>query len=125
MSTWEYIKSDPKRHKAYKERHAHLKRLRRLKDLDKFREYEREYNRTHAKKKRSTFKCKAGSIVRNAVVAGKIKKPKTCPSCGDKKCKIEGHHADYFRPLSIEWLCTMCHGKKHRKYPAIGEKHDK
>ncbi len=60
-----------------------------------------------------TEKDLASRQVRNAVQAGKLKKPSACQSCGEYK-PLQGHHADYSKPLEVEWLCTTCHGLRHR-----------
>ena len=49
----------------------------------------------------------------NAVRGGKIDRPDFCSRCGSE-CRPEGHHPDYKRPLDVEWLCTVCHGRKHQ-----------
>lgn len=60
-------------------------------------------------------KKRAGELLRNAVHAGKIVKPDSCQECGQAGM-IHGHHADYSKPMSVEWLCGICHGKRHRKH---------
>ncbi len=39
-----------------------------------------------------------------------IKRPDTCANC-DRLCKVAGHHIDYNKPLTVEWLCHRCHGE--------------
>lgn len=53
-------------------------------------------------------------IVGNAVRDGKLIKPEAYESCGSQH-KIEGHHDDYTKPLSIRWLCQSCHNEWHRQ----------
>ena len=36
-----------------------------------------------------------------------------CECCG-KEGKLEAHHWDYDRPLSVVWLCYRCHGMYHK-----------
>lgn len=62
-------------------------------------------------------KQRARDVLGKAVAQGKIIKPDTCQGCGDTFAseKLHGHHEDYTQPLEVEWLCTWCHGKRHRK----------
>jgi len=63
-------------------------------------------NREHPEK----YKCRY--TLTNAVRDGRIAKPDRCSSCGTDEARIEGHHADYSRPLDVEWLCSLCHRRK-------------
>ena len=58
----------------------------------------------------NTAKNKARSALRYAVKVGKITRL-PCQSCG--RTKVDAHHADYTKPLDVEWLCRSCHGRKH------------
>lgn len=69
---------------------------------------ERERNRPNDKKKR------ARTLLNIAVRSGKIQKPTFCQECGAGGT-ICGHHYDYNRPYDVEWLCSECHGKRHRR----------
>lgn len=51
-----------------------------------------------------------------AVRSGKIIR-QPCSKCG--KPRAHGHHADYSKPLDVEWLCARCHGREHRKYESL------
>jgi|HubBroStandDraft_5_1064220.scaffolds.fasta_scaffold1449694_2 hypothetical protein len=52
--------------------------------------------------------------VRNALKGGSLVKPDVCSRCG-KKARLHGHHADYSKPLEVEWLCHPCHVGEHQK----------
>lgn len=67
------------------------------------------------RKRTKTDKDKARSLLTTAVYRGKIEKPTSCSDCGVTGQRIDGHHADYSKPFDVEWLCTRCHGKRHRK----------
>ena len=49
-----------------------------------------------------------------AIRSGRIIRPGKCSDCG-KKCKPHGHHEDYTKPLEVELLCPVCHGRRHWK----------
>jgi hypothetical protein len=53
-----------------------------------------------------------------AVRSGKLTRPTSCPKCGRSDSRIEGHHADYERPLDVEWLCFRCHRALHQAQKA-------
>ena len=53
-------------------------------------------------------------MLREAVYAGKIEKPKQCSKCGKQPNKrlIHGHHhVGYSRWWDVVWLCLWCHRK--------------
>ena len=59
----------------------------------------------------STLKTTARSLVNRLLKAGKLARG-AC-TCGS--ADTEAHHEDYTKPLSVTWLCTMCHGARHRE----------
>lgn len=67
-----------------------------------------ERDRRHAEKK------KAQHLVQTYVNRGKIIKPKICSICNCESKRIEGHHADYSKPLEIIWVCNPCHHNIHK-----------
>lgn len=63
------------------------------------------------------MKERARGALHRAIAAGVVVKPESCQDCTAvlPKQKIHAHHPDYAKPLSVEWLCAQCHGKKHRR----------
>jgi len=66
-------------------------------------------------KVRKTEKGKARARLRGSLSVGKIVKPDRCSECHGvvPPHRLHGHHHDYSRPLDVEWLCSLCHGKRH------------
>lgn len=60
-------------------------------------------------------RCDAHGVVYRAIGRGTLTRPDRCERCG-AACKPHGHHADYAKPLEVEWLCSTCHGVEHRRY---------
>lgn len=54
----------------------------------------------------------------NALRDGKIMKPDACWYCGSDQ-RVNGHHADYSRPLAVTWICDPCHKEVHRMTDVI------
>ncbi len=75
-----------------------------------------KYNSTVKRwKLRNKIKVSAQSKILTATRNGSIIRPLKCSKCG-APCVPHGHHADYSKPLSVEWLCVKCHAKiTHRK----------
>ena len=71
-------------------------------------------------KKRYPMAYAAYVITSNAVRDGNLIQAKNCSVCNSTE-KIEGHHDDYTKPLSIRWLCNKCHHEWHRHNKPIYE----
>ena len=67
-----------------------------------------ERDRRHAEK------VKAQHLVQTHVRRGKIIKPTICSICNRESKRIEGHHADYSKPLEVIWVCNQCHHDIHK-----------
>ena len=80
----------------------------RLKNLDKSRKSVKSWQQKHK------IRHAAHQRVHRAVEEGKLIRSKYCLQCG-KKCKTEGHHEDYLKPLDVIWLCRLCHASKIEK----------
>lgn len=65
---------------------------------------------------RNPEKRKAHIMVGNAIRNGKLTKG-SCEVCGSSK--VEAHHDDYSKPLSVRWLCRTHHAEGHRKYKVV------
>lgn len=61
----------------------------------------------------------ANTQVRNALRRGDLVRAIACEECG-RKCKTQGAHADYSRPLDVRWLCIPCHLKWDKALPKGG-----
>ena len=77
-----------------------------------FAEYVRDWRSVSDKytpsKESDPMKYTARMRLGSAVRSGDVVRPETCPECGNTE-NIEAHHADYSKPLEVEWLCRMCH----------------
>jgi len=61
---------------------------------------------------------KARIKVREAIEAGRLKKPAKCSCCGQKtpKPKLHAHHHNgYAVALDVKFICGPCHFKEHGK----------
>jgi len=97
----------------------------RNKNIERYREYDRQRSKlphrikryvTYQKKYRKAYPLRyaTNTILGNAVKYGKIKKPKSCSMC-KRKTRIMGHHEDYYKPLDVIWVCQVCHKKLHKE----------
>lgn len=73
----------------------------------RIRERVRGYNARNRDKER------ARQRVKHALKMGRLTKPDHCDLCGETG-RIEGHHADYAKPLEVQWLCSQCHHDVHK-----------
>lgn len=62
----------------------------------------------------------AHRAVDSALNAGILRPADNCERCGvlgskriGKGIRLQAHHADYSKPLDVEWLCRGCHAKHH------------
>jgi|SRR6267142_4698327 len=66
-------------------------------------------------RKKHPEKRSAHHTAYRAVKNGLLHRVVTCESCGVVPSVIHKHHPDYTKPLEVDWLCPLCHGKRHRK----------
>ena len=62
----------------------------------------------------ATERGKARRILQHAVRDGLLIRPSVCDNCGSGG-RIQAHHPDYSRPMSVIWVCSLCHGDIHRR----------
>lgn len=74
---------------------------------ERLREGQRRWSRRNAEKRR------AHNATRKALLSGKITKGE-CEVCHAEE-NIEAHHADYSKPLEVQWLCNRCHADLHKE----------
>ena len=70
--------------------------------------YERERAAKRKWDRANREKNKAHCKVYRAVKNGTLIRATHCEECG-RKCKTEGAHTDYSKPLEVRWLCRKCH----------------
>jgi hypothetical protein len=58
-------------------------------------------------------KLKCWHIVEAAMKSGELIRHNKCQRCGIKTNSACAHHADYNKPLEVEWLCKKCHMIEH------------
>lgn len=63
---------------------------------------------------RNPEKVKAQRAAKRAVKLGLLINPQYCEVCGLYGKRLEKHHDDYSKPLSVRWLCVKCHGVTRR-----------
>lgn len=118
----------------------------RKKNIERYREYDRERNQSEDRKalrrrycqsdegkeahkracdkwvKNNEKKRHAEIMVGNAIRDGKlIKQP--CEVCG-REDRVHAHHCDYDKPLDVMWLCPICHRAWHNEHGEGANAHD-
>lgn len=83
-------------------------RLRYESESNEARERRNEISRQWRKDHPEAYK--AHNAVNNAIRDGKIVR-QSCRVCGDPKS--HAHHADYSKPLEVDWLCARHHQREH------------
>jgi hypothetical protein len=95
-------------------------------NLERYRAAGRKYNKTekakagHIRKQRKKRESegpryrKAHNTIHRAIEAGKLIRPDHCSRC-EVQCFPQAHHDDYNKPLSILWLCPICHAQRHKE----------
>lgn len=67
----------------------------------------------------------AQNLLETAIANGVVVPRTHCETCGDSgsfadgRNKVQGHHDDYNKPLSVRWLCQRCHHNWHANNTAI------
>jgi hypothetical protein len=118
---------DKARHRAWaKTPRGRLKELVREKaKIEKNREHYRAKSRDRFRRRYSQWghakpdplKQAARSAVARAVRTGDLARPKSCVDC-KAIVGLHAHHEDYSKPLDVVWVCSVCHGRRHRS-PAL------
>jgi len=73
-------------------------------------EHRRKYNLGRIKAYPKQYKSQRAAA--RAIRSGEIKKL-PCQECSSEY-RIQAHHNDYNHPLSVRWLCSICHSLWHR-----------
>lgn len=81
----------------------------------------REGEDSHFHRGGSRADAEAHNLVETAISQGVLQRKTHCEECGstgafrDGRTKIQAHHDDYNKPLSVRWLCQKCHHRWHSK----------
>ena len=59
------------------------------------------------------LKVDAVVLINKEIKEGRLIKPSDCSVCSSTTRVIHGHHDDYSKPLSVRWLCPVCHKRWH------------
>lgn len=94
----------------------------RAKNKEKFRQYNKEYNKLWRRKygyhseyrwkEKNKEKVNVERLLQYAVKKGLVKKS-PCIVCQNPKAVA--HHPDYAKPLEVTWLCHIHHSEIHKK----------
>lgn len=57
-------------------------------------------------------KMRARNLTSVAIRHGRLIRA-ACETCGKTTGRIDAHHDDYTKPLSVRWLCRSCHQRHH------------
>lgn len=81
----------------------------------------KEHFKNNQRKHREKYpeKYKARTALGNAVRSGLVVKPNKCAVCPRINGRITGHHTDYSKPLTVVWLCSLCHARVERNLIVI------
>jgi hypothetical protein len=60
-------------------------------------------------------KRRAHQLAHKAVLSGQIVQARECADCHTILGKLVAHHSDYSQPLVVEWLCRVCHRRRHNE----------
>lgn len=74
-------------------------------------EYFLKYAKNYALKQENKIKLLARKVMTKAI-KDKILSRQPCVKCGN--IKVDGHHPNYSKPLSVIWLCKKHHQELHK-----------
>lgn len=77
----------------------------------------RDYDRQRGRRPGEPHKEAARRAVRDALVRGDLIK-RDCEVGADCRGRIEAHHDDYSKPLTVRWLCKKHHAEVHTETEA-------
>ena len=118
----EFYKTSGNRCKECHNRRTNLYHTKRYLELEPVRKRKRLKCRQHYQNNKAwyrkrtaalpTIRQRAYSAVRIALKNGTLSRPSSCHWC-KKSVQVDAHHADYSRPLGVQWLCSFCHARQH------------